>query len=82
MSDALNTLITAQGLAAVLNATSAGLGPVCITHAALGSVGYPIEANDAGLATAMGLQNECERVPVLDGQAGATDTQISLSFSE
>ena len=80
MSDALNTLITAQGLAAVLNATQDGLGPVRITHAALGDVGYPIEVNDAGLATATGLQNERERVPILDGQAGAADTQISLAF--
>ena len=78
MSEALNPVITEQGLQAIFNASNNGVEAV-ITHVALGDRGYSVPLDSNGRATQTALRNEKQRVDIADGRRAAPD-QIDLSF--
>lgn len=78
MPNALNPVITENGLQAILNATNNGLSAT-ITHVALGSQGYEVARNNDGLSWQTQLRSEQQRVSIADGRR-ADPHQIDLSF--
>lgn len=78
MSQALNPVITEQGLQEIFNASNNGVNAT-ITEVVLGDGGYQVLKNTQGLATQTSLRQEKQRVQIADGRRSSPQ-QIDLSF--
>ena len=78
MSEALNPVITEQGLQAIFNSTHSGVAAK-ISKVALGDNRYSVPVNSNGHGTQTALRRERQRVEIADGRS-AGPHQIDISF--